>query len=50
MQVRKSIEVWKGGKQELTIKIPVKKEIEKIELGSTWVPDVNKADNSYQFR
>jgi hypothetical protein len=50
MQLRKSIDIWKGGKQEVTVTIPAKKEIEKIELGSTWVPDVNKADNSYQFR
>jgi hypothetical protein len=48
-KVHRSIAAWEKGNKNIVISIPVNKKIQKIELGSTWVPDVNKADNVYEL-
>ena len=44
-----TIAAWEKGNTSVVISVPATKKIQKIELGSTWVPDVNKADNLYEF-
>jgi hypothetical protein len=46
-KIHKSIEVWEKGNSSITISVPAAKTIQKITLGSTWVPDANKADNTW---
>jgi hypothetical protein len=43
----KSIAAWENGSTTTTITFTSDKEVQKITLGSTWVPDVNKEDNSW---
>jgi hypothetical protein len=43
----KSIAAWENGSTTTTITFNSDKEVQKITLGSTWVPDVNKEDNSW---
>ncbi|HEY0355884.1 MAG TPA: M1 family aminopeptidase, partial [Flavisolibacter sp.] len=43
--VHRSIAVWEKGNSSVVITVPATKRIARIELGSTWVPDVDKSDN-----
>jgi hypothetical protein len=45
--VHRSIAVWEKGNTVLSISISTKKIIQKIVLGSTYVPDVDKTDNTW---
>ena len=47
--LHRSIEVWQKGATEISIAVPATKKIIKIELGSTWVPDVDKSDNVFEL-
>jgi len=41
--------IWESGKDRVTIKIKTKGRTGKINLGSKYIPDINKEDNSYSF-
>lgn len=43
--IHKSIAVWQNGENNLTIKYTSPGEIEKITIGSLYIPDVNKSNN-----
>jgi len=43
----KSIAAWENGERTTTVTFNSNKEVKQINLGSTWVPDVNKDDNSW---
>ncbi|MFT3909924.1 MAG: M1 family metallopeptidase [Ferruginibacter sp.] len=43
----RNISVWEKGNKTVTINFSSGKKIQKIKLGSTYVPDVNKKDNVY---
>jgi hypothetical protein len=45
--IHHSIAVWENGNRTVNIPFVPKKEVEKITLGSTFVPDVDKKDNVY---
>lgn len=47
-QVHRSIAVWEKGNRQVEIEIPSSKAIQSVYLGSTYVPDVNKADNRFE--
>ncbi len=46
-RIHQSVAAWEKGNPVHTLTIPTNKRIEKVELGSTWVPDVNKKDNVF---
>lgn len=45
--IHRSIAVWEKGNRTVNIPFAPKKEVVKITLGSTYVPDVDKKDNVY---
>jgi aminopeptidase N len=45
--IHKSIDCWKEGNSIVTLPFYSVKKIKKLELGSTYVPDSNKSDNTY---
>lgn len=49
-KMHKSIAVWEKGNANTTISFTSNKKIKKVELGSTYVPDVNKKDNLYNVK
>ena len=46
-KTHRSIEVWEKETSSVTIDFSTTKQVQKIELGSTWVPDAEKKDNLY---
>ncbi|MGC4100496.1 M1 family metallopeptidase [Ferruginibacter sp.] len=46
-KVHRSIEVWEKGNTSVTVPVTFAGPISKVELGSTYVPDVNKEDNVF---
>ena len=46
-KAHRSVAVWEKGAISTVITIPATKTIQKIVLGSTWVPDGDKKDNVY---
>jgi hypothetical protein len=46
-KIHRSITVWEKGNSTVTITIPTKQKITKVELGSTYSVDANKADNIF---
>lgn len=46
-KVHRTIAVWEKGATAIQIPITSSKAIQRIELGSTWVPDADKSDNVY---
>jgi hypothetical protein len=46
-KVHRTIAVWEKGAASTTVAVPTAKTIQKITLGSTWVPDADKKDNVY---
>ena len=46
-KVHRTIAVWEKGGDTVTIPLTSGKKIRKIELGSTWIPDADKKDNTY---
>jgi hypothetical protein len=46
-KTHRSITVWEKGNSTVTITIPTKQKITKVELGSTYSVDANKADNIF---
>lgn len=49
-EVTRPITVWKGGQREYVVEHKPSKKVEKIEIGSPNIPDVNKANNKYLFK
>jgi len=43
--IHRTIEVWKTGSKDVTIKLHTHKRLQKITLGSTYDPDINKDNN-----
>jgi aminopeptidase N len=48
--IHRSVEVWKKGNSTVSITVPTTQKITKVELGSTYTVDTNKADNVYVVR
>ena len=46
--IHRSIAAWEKGNTSVVVTIPTTKKIQRIVLGSTWVPDANKKDNVYE--
>jgi hypothetical protein len=46
----RTIAVWEQGDTTVSVTVPSDKPITKVELGSTYTPDVNKRDNIYQVK
>jgi len=46
-KIHRSIEVWEKGNTTVTITVPTTQKIIRVELGSTYSVDANKADNVY---
>ncbi|RYZ28283.1 MAG: peptidase [Chitinophagaceae bacterium] len=46
-KIHRTIGVWEKGAASVVIPVATKKTIQKITLGSTWVPDADKKDNVY---
>ena len=44
-KIHRSIAVWEKGNKTISINFAAKKAIDKITLGSTYIPDVNRKDN-----
>lgn len=44
-KIHRSVAVWEKGNKTITVNIALGKKVKQIELGSTYVPDVNKKDN-----
>ncbi len=49
-KIHRSIAVWEKGNKSVNINFTTDKFIRTIELGSTYVPDVNKSDNVYEVK
>ncbi len=49
-KIHRNIAIWEKGNTTVTISFVSSKKIIKIVLGSTYVADVNKADNIYQMK
>ena len=47
-KIHRSIAVWEKGNKNVLLKFNSSKKITKIELGSLYVPDVNKKDNTWE--
>lgn len=47
--IKKSIWNWSDGKQQLSVKLPAKDNIERIELGASYIPDTDKTNNVLSF-
>ncbi|MGN6181115.1 MAG: hypothetical protein ACTHNW_18175 [Mucilaginibacter sp.] len=49
-KLHKSIAVWKNGAKTCKLEFTAKKAIDKLVLGSTYDPDVNKKDNVWVMK
>jgi hypothetical protein len=49
-KIHRSIAIWEKGNVTVSISFVSSKKVNKIVLGSTYVADVNKADNIYQMK
>lgn len=47
VQLHRTIAAWEKGNRSVTVPVTTTKKIREVRLGSTYVPDVNKADNIY---
>lgn len=47
-KVHRSVAVWEKGGSSVAVIVPSSKQIKRVVLGSTWVPDANKKDNVYE--
>jgi hypothetical protein len=50
VRLHKSIACWEKGNKTLSLAFPSPQKIKKVTLGSTWVADINKADNVYEVK
>ncbi|MEI9958607.1 MAG: M1 family aminopeptidase [Ferruginibacter sp.] len=49
-KIHRSIAVWEKGNTTIQVTATSSKKIKTVELGSTYVPDVNKKDNVYEVK
>ncbi|GAB2830560.1 M1 family metallopeptidase [Ferruginibacter profundus] len=49
-KIHRSIAVWEKGNTSVSVNVTTSKKIKMVKLGSTYVPDVNKADNVYEVK
>jgi len=49
-KIHRSIAVWEKGATSIQVAATSSKKIKTVELGSTYVPDVNKKDNVYEVK
>ncbi|UOG76648.1 M1 family metallopeptidase [Hymenobacter tibetensis] len=47
-KIHRTIAVWQAGNTSVTVPVATKQAIRKVALGSTYVPDKHKADNSWE--
>ncbi len=48
--IHRSIAVWEKGNKSVLLNFSSRKKVKSLQLGSTYVPDVNKADNYYEVK
>ncbi|NLR57938.1 M1 family metallopeptidase [Chitinophaga polysaccharea] len=48
LRLHRSIACWEKGNKTVSLTFSSPKKIKKVTLGSTWVADINKADNVYE--
>ncbi|MFT3679266.1 MAG: M1 family metallopeptidase [Ferruginibacter sp.] len=49
-KIHRSIAVWEKGNSKVTLNVTSTKKVAKVELGSTYVADVNKNDNTWEVK
>jgi len=49
-KIHRTISVWEKGNTTVTLSFTANKLVQKLEMGSTYVPDINKADNEYKMK
>ncbi|MBS0029826.1 M1 family metallopeptidase [Chitinophaga sp. 22321] len=49
-KIHRSIDCWEKGNKMVSLTFPSPKKIKKVTLGSTWVADIDKADNVYEIK
>jgi aminopeptidase N len=49
-KIHRPISVWEKGNSTVTLSFTATKPVRRLVLGSTYVPDVNKADNEYHMK
>ncbi len=49
-KMHRSVAVWEKGSTSVSLVVPSGKPIQKIVLGSTWIPDADKSDNIYLIK
>lgn len=50
LKLHQSIACWEKGNKTVSLTFSSPKKIKKVTLGSTWVADINKADNVYELK
>jgi len=50
VKIHRSIDCWEKGNKMISLRFPSPKKIKKVTLGSTWVADIDKADNVYEIK
>jgi hypothetical protein len=49
-KIHRPVSVWENGNTTVTLLFTAANHIKKLRLGSTYVPDINKADNEYNMK
>ena len=49
-KIHRSIDIWEKGNKTVLLNINSLKKVKSLYLGSTHIPDVHKADNSYEVK
>ncbi|HXL56088.1 MAG TPA: M1 family aminopeptidase, partial [Chitinophagaceae bacterium] len=49
-KIHRTISVWEKGNTTVALSFTANKLVQKLETGSTYVPDINKADNEYKMK
>ncbi|NLR77562.1 M1 family metallopeptidase [Chitinophaga eiseniae] len=50
LKLHRSIACWEKGNKTVSLTFSSPKKIKKVTLGSTWIADINKADNVYELK
>ena len=50
LKIHRSVEVWQKGNTTYSLNVPTTKKITRVELGSTYAVDSNKADNLFEVK
>lgn len=49
-EVTRPVTIWKGGNKEYVVEYKPAKKVDRIELGASNIPDVNRANNKFLFK